>query len=501
MVLTFKNLRFLEGLSVKYSTASYEGFLSSDFSAAKTLSRESINFAMTDGLLQLFVGVLGNCLTLVSELIFLVITVGILFFVDPLLAIVLVVVFGSILFLVNRLVSKRILSSGNQNVVHSIEGKKIVSESKLLFREIITSGRTNFFVDKFALNRRSGSRALMKMNFLQLFPKYFLEFLTLALGFVLLFANSGSSGASVTIGKISIYLAAISRLVPAVLRLQTSLVSIQSGMGGASTTLHILGNKLTHVRARKVSFEKDVDSTSGINIQNLSFTFPGEGSPLFSEVSFMVKPKSLTALVGLSGAGKSTLLDLLMGFREDYKGSITIEGSSPADYLAEHPGDLGFIPQEIILVDGTVRENIALGVTRDEVNESDLQLAVEQSLLGDLISDLKDGLNTKVEENGARFSGGQRQRIVIARALYTQPKYLFLDEPTSALDSETEASFLEILSTLKSSKTIFIISHRKGSLEIADQRLLLEERQIKFLDSNESLDRTIEFLTNNRELL
>ena len=453
----------------------------------KKLSRDSFSFALTDGVLQIFIGMLGGYITVFAEVIFLTLAFVVMLIIDPILAVVLIGVFGLLILFSSKLVSKRIIASGNENVIRSIEGKRIVSETKLLFRELNLGGGFLGFMEEYNSNRSVASRAVMKMNFLQLFPKYFLEFVTVISGVILLLGNGSNAGAGLAAGKISIYIAALIRLIPSLLRIQTALAAIQSGLGGVRTTLSVFETSHTpEISTVEIDSSFSSQKSSGLVVRNLSFKFPDEDSFLFDDINLDLPQNSMTALVGRSGSGKSTLFDLILGFTECSGGEILIDGISVAKYIIENPGAVALIPQEIVLMDGTLAQNIALGVSSDDIDYDRISIAIRGAMLEDLLESLPLGVQTQVEENGTRFSGGQRQRIVIARALYTNPKYVLLDEPTSALDEETEKSFVSMLQILKKTSTLLVISHRKASMAIADKCYLLENGKLSDLEITDS---------------
>lgn len=501
LLLTYKNLKFLRALALSHSLRVFGNFAKIKYYEVKKLSRESFSFALTDGMLQIFIGILGGYITVFAEVIFLTLAFAVMFIIDPMLALVLIGVFGLLILFSNKLVSRRIISSGNENVIRSIEGKRIASETKSLFRELILSGGFIGFSSKFRSNRSLASTAVLKMNFLQLFPKYFLEFVTVISGVVLLLGNGSNTGAGLAAGKISIYVAALIRLIPSLLRIQTALASIQSGLGGVRATMTIFKASAT---PKELTSEIDANSinlkSSGLTVRNLSFKFPNQDNFLLHEINLDLIQNSMTAIVGRSGSGKSTLFDLILGFTECTNGEILIEGKPILKYITENPGAVALIPQEIVLVDGTLAENIALGISKDDIDYGRMEIVLKKAMLEDLIQSLPLGIQTQVEENGARFSGGQRQRIVIARALYTNPKYIFLDEPTSALDEETEKSFVLMLQILKQTSTLFVISHRKASLEMADKCYLLENGIISDLKIADSGLRVIKSLEEQNEV-
>jgi len=501
LVLTYRNLQFLRQLAVVYSLKIYRDFAKKTYYDIRKLSRDSFSFALTDGILQIFIGMLGSYITVFAEVFFLCLALAVMFIIDPILALILIGVFGFLTFFSNRLVSKRIISSGNENVTRSIEGKRIASETKVLFRELNLSGQFLGFSEKYESNRSKASSAVMKMSFLQLFPKYFLEFITVLSGVILLVGNGNNQGASVAAGKISIYVAAMVRLVPSLLRIQTALVSIQSGLGGVQTTLAVFKTiPRLEIHNRENGNDSSAIQPSGIIVRELSFKFPGEDGYLFERISLDLRSNTMTALVGMSGSGKSTLLDLILGFTESTSGIVLIDGFPVHRFIAENPGAIAIIPQEIVLMDGTLEQNIALGVSADQVDSARIGFAIRGAMLEGMLELLPLGLQTQVEENGVRFSGGQRQRIVIARALYTNPKYIFLDEPTSALDEETEKGFVSMLEILKQNSTLLVISHRKASLAIADQCYMLEGGKLNVLDDENQTSKVIKSLEESNEI-
>ena len=188
----------------------------------------------------------------------------------------------------------------------------------------------------------------------------------------------------------------------------------------------------------------------------------------------MVKPGESVALVGSTGAGKSTLADVVLGVMEPQLGTVTISGVSPREAINRWPGAIAYVPQAVALVEGTVRENVALGLPRDLIDDALVWDALNRAHLADFLEESREGLDTKIGERGFRLSGGQRQRLGIARALYTRPKLLVLDEATSALDAETEQSIVQTLDELEGQVTTITVAHRLATVRRADQLLYLE---------------------------
>ena len=181
----------------------------------------------------------------------------------------------------------------------------------------------------------------------------------------------------------------------------------------------------------------------------------------------------MIAITGASGAGKSTLTDLVMGLLKPEKGDILIDEKSVYYNTREWQNNIGYVPQQIFLLDDSIKRNIAFGINEKFIDEKKIMKAIEIAQLSEFISTLPEGLNTRVGERGSLISGGQLQRIAIARALYSEPDLIVMDEATSALDEETEKSLMNAILSIKGTKTILIISHRSSTIQGCDREINL----------------------------
>jgi ABC-type multidrug transport system fused ATPase/permease subunit len=184
------------------------------------------------------------------------------------------------------------------------------------------------------------------------------------------------------------------------------------------------------------------------------------------------------AVVGPSGAGKTTLVDVLLGVLEPDTGSVFVSGITPLEAISKWPGAIAYVPQDVLVVNGSIRENVALGYPLEVATDQLVNDAIRVASLTEFVSALPDGLDSNLGERGAKISGGQRQRIGIARALFTKPKLLVLDEATSALDGGTEESISADIQSLKGSTTVVLIAHRLSTVRDADLVLYLNKGEI-----------------------
>ncbi len=270
---------------------------------------------------------------------------------------------------------------------------------------------------------------------------------------------------------------------------------------GSMTTLlslaPIISKGLESVRsAGEVLQAPDLESNAGkdrvdevqgrIDFEGVGFGYEGVDSPAVEDFTLSARPGETVALVGASGAGKSTVLNLLIGFIRPTSGRILLDGTDMATLdLRSYRRFLSVVPQESILFEGTIRENVTYGM--GETDEHTVRQALRDANALDFVEDLPDGLSTVVGERGARLSGGQKQRLAIARALIRNPRVLILDEATSALDTRSEALVQEALARLIHGRTVFVVAHRLSTIRAADRIVAMDQGRIAEVGTHEEL--------------
>ncbi|MCX6443706.1 MAG: ABC transporter ATP-binding protein [Actinobacteria bacterium] len=263
-------------------------------------------------------------------------------------------------------------------------------------------------------------------------------------------------------------------LIGSIILLASLAPAISKGFASITSLGEVLESPDLEVNQGK----KSVDSVDGvIEFSKVNFTYPTNHKPSLSDISFSASPGKMIALVGPSGSGKSTLINLVIGFLRPSQGAIRVDG---ADYknldLRTVRKFLSVVPQESVLFDGTIAENISYGLS--DVSSPEIELALRDANAWEFVQSFDDGVDTLVGERGARLSGGQKQRLAIARALIRNPRILILDEATSALDSESEKLIQDALSRLMKDRTTFVVAHRLSTVQEADQILVLDEGRI-----------------------
>jgi ABC-type multidrug transport system fused ATPase/permease subunit len=224
-----------------------------------------------------------------------------------------------------------------------------------------------------------------------------------------------------------------------------------------------------------------------IEVKDLLFKYPNSEFVTINCQNFSIVAGSSVAVVGSTGAGKTTAIDLILGLLEPQDGSVLISGMKPQDAIVRWPGAISYVPQDVVISNGTVRENVGLGFKSEFVRQELVWDAIKAAQLESYVNSLPLGLDTQVGERGTRMSGGQRQRLGIARALFTKPKLLVLDEATSALDGETEAAISKAIQDLRGSVTVIMIAHRLSTVRNADLVIYMDRGQIKSIGTFEEV--------------
>ena len=205
-----------------------------------------------------------------------------------------------------------------------------------------------------------------------------------------------------------------------------------------------------------------------IKVENITFSYPAREEKVLDKVNLSIPKNKSIAFVGPSGAGKTTLTDVILGVLEPLEGRILCDGTNIDGCMSAWHAKIGYIPQEVFLLDDTIRNNIAFGIPESEIDDNRVNEVLQEAQLLGFVESLSEGVNTSIGECGARLSGGQKQRIGIARALYANPEILVMDEATSALDNDTESAVMEAINQLAGKKTLIIIAHRLSTIEKCD---------------------------------
>lgn len=481
IIFTRRTLYFLSRRGARISSTLVSKLLSQDLLTIQKRTTQETLYAVTRGVDSITLGVIGITVTLISDISLLaVMTLGLLI-VDPIIALSTLAVFGAVGWLLYRLLNKSAKRLGLAESNLTIANNEKIVEVLNSYRESVVRNRRYFYAQEIEKTKFQLAHTLADIAFLPSISKYVIES-TVVLGTLLISASQFLlQDASHAVATLSVFMAASTRIAPAVMRIQQGTIGIKQSLGSAGPTLTLI-ESLEGVEENPEAVNKLETNHAGfvptIEILNLSLTYPQKPTPALNDISLNIKSGAFVAIVGPSGAGKTSLVDVLLGVLTASSGSVLISGKSPLETIALWPGAIAYVPQDVAVSSGTIKENITLGFPE---NSEDLELinsAVQMAQLSNFVRSLPQGLETHVGERGAKLSGGQRQRLGIARAMFTKPKLLVLDEATSALDGQTESDISSALLKLKGQTTVVMIAHRLATVRFADLVIYIDGGKI-----------------------
>ncbi|MEM1163605.1 MAG: ABC transporter ATP-binding protein [Pseudomonadota bacterium] len=415
---------------------------------------------------------------ILSQMVTVVLLLGLLIFVEPVAAIGAIVLLGGSYITIFFVVRRRLKKLGEDRVRANTGRFRIANEALGGIKDVKLLGIEESCKRNFRPYAWLHATTLVRAQVIGELPRYGLEALTFGsmIALVLFLLASADGAMTAVLPVLGLFAMAGLRLLPAIQNIYHS----ATVLGAAQAVMNLVHDQL-------MTFEKGLadlppPSTEHlpfkdrIELRNAHFTYSGVSQPVLRGLDLEIPAKSTVGIVGGTGAGKTTAIDVLMGLLILDEGQVCVDGQEiTRDRLRAWQNTIGYVPQQIFLSDDTVAANIAFGIPKDKIDMEAVERSARLARLHDFVTeDLEHGYEQEVGERGVRLSGGQRQRIGIARALYHDPEVLVLDEATSALDNITESAIMEAMHTFSRSKTIIMIAHRLSTVEDCDNIFLLE---------------------------
>ena len=369
--------------------------------------------------------------------------------------------------------------AGEERLILNDQRYKITRDVFNSLKEVKFYSLEEYYHKNFSKSANEFAKIDAKIGFLSTIPKYIIETIMFGIIFIsiiyLIFTNNPLV---VHLPLIGVFILAAYRAVPMLQNVYSN-INIYKLYLPVFNIIEDIYRKIDDLNKKEVTPSiKPINLKNDIQFEDVSFGY-SLNNQLFEKISFKIKAKTMTSIIGSTGSGKTTLIDLLLGFYEPSYGKILIDDIflTPMN-RASFNKNIGYVPQVVNLQENSLAMNIALGIDDHMIDCDRLNKIIEILDLTDLVNSLDNGINTNIGDRGVKLSGGQRQRIGIARALYLQPELLVLDESTNELDSKTESRILNALHKNYPSITIIMITHRLSSLKLADNVILLKNNKI-----------------------
>ena len=425
--------------------------------------------------------ILNPTLVVLGEGLVLIGVTCLLFIVEPVGALIVVLVLGCAAWGFHLYTRGRLLRLGiarqhhdGQRIQELQQGLGGVKEAKLL-------GRESGFLAKYEEHNAESARIEQFQATLQLLPRLWIELLAVT-GLATLIITMLAQGqqAATIVPTLGLFAAAAFRLMPSAYRVLGAVQNLPYGM----PVIKILREELKLTPELPINVEATVDSRvsnsfkNDIELVNVDYMYPSSSEPALTGLNISIRKGESIGFVGPSGSGKSTLVDIVLGLLTPTSGEVQVDKENIQADLRSWQDQIGYVPQSVYLTDDTLRNNVAFGIPPVRIDEEALNRAIQAAQLDTFVVSQPDGLDTVVGERGVRLSGGQLQRIGIARALYHDPSVLVLDEATSALDTLTEKGVMNSVEALQGSKTLLIVAHRLSTVKHCSRLYQLDRGRV-----------------------
>ena len=483
--LTRRTLFFLSRRGAVISAELINRLLSQSLLRVQSKSTQETAFALTAGVQAVTLGILGTVISLIADLSLLFVLASGLFVVDSLTAMLTFSIFLFISVLLYRLTSTRAVVLGTQNSTLNIKSNEKIVEVLTSYRESVVRNRREYYAREIGKIRYDLANTTAEIQFMPSISKYLIELTIVIAAILISLVQFVLQDATQAIATLTIFLAAGTRIAPAVMRIQQGLIQMKGSIGASKPTLDLIENLSAASPIVKVGDSVEIQHTGFVPVvvlDKVSIKYPGKNAKALDDISISIDDSSSVAIVGPSGA-------------------VSVSNCSPEKTVALWPGAIAYVPQDVMISDGTIRENVSMGYPRESASDELVWSALAVAQLSEFVRHLPEGLDTPVGERGAKISGGQRQRLGIARAMFTKPKMLVLDEATSALDGQTEADISDAIQNLKGSTTVIMIAHRLSTVRNADLVLYMDSGRIISRGSFEEVRKAVPDFDRQAQLM
>lgn len=492
IVYIFKNIfliylrwwsyNFVNHLVYILETRLFENYLKQNyFKVISTNSSEKLRNIRNET--SSFAKYLNSIIVIIIELMVFIGILFLIFFVYTWGSLISMIIFGSLAFVFYVASKKLLIKWSEKKIFHSGKSIKVLIEAFNAIKEIKIFRKENYFIKNFSYHVKNSLKFNTWFNTYNETPKIFSEILVIIFicSFTLYMTAEDVSKKDI-LTSLALFAVVTIRLLPSTTRIISSMNTYKSAL----PSVDILINELKDEnKIKEKNYSKNfLEIKDKIVFSNVSLVFPNQILPILENVSFKINSGEMIGISGTSGSGKSTLINLLTGLIQPTSGKIFFDNT----LMNNHSNfSIGYISQETLLLDNTIKYNIVFGEDADKFNEKRFLEAIKIADLEELVLSLSDGFDTYIGEKGLKISGGQRQKIAIARALYTNSNILIFDEATNQIDEKTEIKIFGNLRKISKDKTVFFVSHNLSLFNNCDKIINIKNNKVNFLQENENI--------------
>ena len=478
-------LYFLSFRSAQITSQVVKRYFNQSIEKIYQKSIPDLTWQLSDGVRAFTMGIVGTLIFMLGDISLLFLMLVALFYVNPLTALLLMVSFGGLGFGVYFKYHNRALELSYVNSDLIVESNQLIANVFQNVKEIKVKNQENYMTESIGKLRYAAAPSYAELAFMPNISKFAIEIFLVVSSIIISGVQFWLYDAKTAISSLTVFLAAGSRVAPALLRIQQNSILMRGSLGYSKSIIEMFSYfDIAQKSEQGAVLHEHKDFESVVEFDNVSYSYPNSESSAIKDVSFKIEAGEFFGIVGKSGSGKSTLLDLMLGLIEPISGNVTISNTKPDLAIKEFGGKIAYVPQKLSIIPGTIRDNVTFGEPSSKYSDSHIKRILEEVELESLLMRIEGGLEGDLGKNANQLSGGEAQRIVLARALVSNPDLLVLDESTSSLDNETEFKIMELLAKIKKHTTIVLITHKQENISHFDRLIVLSKGSI--IDSGNS---------------
>lgn len=488
MIMVYFEGNFTKKLKIFNSEKIFSKFINSPYEYHLDKNPSTFVRSVTSDINQ-SANYIKNITLLVKEILVLILIFSLLVYADPKITTSIFIILGTLSFIFFFIIRNNLKKRGIENLLTSSSLLKISNQSFNAIKDVKLFGKEKYLIHLFKTNFSSLENNHLFNYFLSSLPRFILEiFVISGISGLIIFLYLENNTIVSSLPLITLMAVSTIRLIPSFNSITKSLSSMKYNQASMLYVNSILSDEFQSVDENNYDdgINSDFNHTpvtinfkNKIELRDVSFRYQNNVKIILQNINLEIKKNSKIALIGKSGSGKTTIVDIIIGLIMPTDGKLLVDNNEiKGRKLIDWKKKIGYIPQNFYLFDESIKKNVAFGINEDDIEEKKVLKALEFAQLIDFVNELKNGIETKVGNQGIMLSGGQKQRIIIARAAYNDPDILILDEATSAIDEEVERDFIDNLIKIGKHKTIIIISHRSSTIKNCDRILKIENSKL-----------------------